>query len=355
MATITKRLTADGKPYYTTQIRLQGYPSQTATFNRITDAKKWVQDTESAIREGRHFKTAEAKKHSFADLVDRYIKEILPTKPKQARQQKQQLLWWKDKMGSYLLSDVTTAMIGQYRDELASGATTRGEHRNPATVVRYLAALSHAFTIAVNEWQWLEDSPMRKVKKPTESRGRVRFLDDGDRVKLLAACKESPNTLLYPCVVLALSSGMRQMELMKLSWPNVNLKDGFLILHETKNGERRRVPLSGLGLSLLQERAKVRRLDTTLLFPSDRNPQKPIDLRKAFASALRVAGITDFTWHDLRHCTASYLAMNGASLAEIAEILGHKTLGMVKRYAHLSDGHVSSVIESMNAKIFGGV
>ena len=355
MATIKTRTDKDGKPRYTVEIRLKGYPAQTATFKRKTDATKWIQDTESAIREGRHFKTAEAKKHTFADLADRYIKDILPTKPKQARQQKQQLEWWKDKMGAYLLSDVTAAMVGQYRDELASGATTRGEHRNPATVVRYLAALSHAFSVAVNEWEWLEDSPMRKVKKPTESRGRVRYLDEDDRARLLQACKESPNPLLYPCVIVALSSGMRQSELIGLNWRDVNLKDGFLILHETKNGERRRVPLSGLALSLLQEHAKVRRLDTTLLFPSDRNPQKPIDLRKAFASALRAAGITDFTWHDLRHCTASYLAMNGASLAEIAEILGHKTLAMVKRYAHLSDGHVSNVVASMNAKIFGGV
>ncbi len=354
MATITKRLNAEGKPYYTAQIRLKGYPAQTATFPRVTDAKNWVIVTEAAIKEGRHFKTAEAKKHSFADLVDRYIKDVLPGKPKQASQQRQQLEWWKEKMGVYLLSDVTPALIVQYRDELANGVTCRGTPRNPSTVVRYMAALSHAFTIAVKEWQWLEDSPSSKVTKPTESRGRVRFLEDDDREKLLQACKESPNPLLYPCVVLALSTGMRQMELMKLAWSNVNLKGGYIILHETKNGDRRRVPLSGLGLSLLQKHAKVRRLDTTLLFPSDRNPQKPIDLRKAFASALRVAEITDFKWHDLRHCTASYLAMNGASLAEIAEILGHKTLSMVKRYAHLSDGHVSSVIESMNTKIFGG-
>jgi site-specific recombinase XerD len=67
------------------------------------------------------------------------------------------------------------------------------------------------------------------------------------------------------------------------------------------------------------------------------------------------ADVKEFHWHDLRHCTASYLAMNGASLAEIAEVLGHKTLSMVKRYAHLSDGHVSNVVASMNAKIFGGV
>jgi len=238
---------------------------------------------------------------------------------------------------------------------LASGGTYRNTQRSPATVVRYMAALSHAFTIAVNDWQWLEDSPMRKVKKLKESRGRVRFLDDGERTELLTACKESSNPWLYPCVILALSTGMRQGELMGLKWQDVNLKDGYLILHETKNGERRRVPLAGLGLELLREHAKVRRLDTDLLFPGTVHKTKPIDLRKPFDTALKAAAITDFHWHDLRHCTASYLAMNGASLAEIAEVLGHKTLQMVKRYAHLSDGHVSNVVASMNAKIFGGV
>jgi len=75
--------------------------------NRKTDVKKWIQDTESAIREGRHFKTAEAKKHTFGDLVDRYIKDVLPTKPKQAAKQKTQLEWWKSKMGVYVLADIS--------------------------------------------------------------------------------------------------------------------------------------------------------------------------------------------------------------------------------------------------------
>jgi integrase len=158
--------------------------------------------------------------------------------------------------------------------------------------------------------------------------------------------------MLYPCVILALSTGMRQAEQMELEWSDVKLNDGFLILHETKNGERRRVTITGVSLELLKEHSKLRRLDTNLLFPSERNPQKPIDLRKAFANAMTSARITDFHWHDLRHSTASYLAMNGASLAEIAEVLGHKTLSMVKRYAHLSDGHVSNVVASMNSKIF---
>jgi integrase len=349
MARTKERLAADGTKRYTVEVRLKGYPAQTATFKRKTDANKWIQDTESAIREGRHFKTVEAKKHTFADLVDRYIKAVLPNyNVKEQTERKSKLLWWKDKIGVYLLADITPPLIVECRDSL-------GETRAPATVVRYMAALSHAFTVAVNEWQWVHENPAKKVTKPTEPDGRVRFLDDDERERFLAACKESNQTLLYPCVVLALSTGMRQAELMKLEWKDVNLKDGFLILHKTKNGERRRVPLAGHGLELLREHAKVRRIDTPLLFPSNSNPQKPMNLRSAFEYALERAGIDDFHWHDLRHCAASYLAMNGASSAELAEILGHKTLAMVKRYAHLSDGHVSNVVASMNEKIFGSI
>ena len=181
MARIKTRTATDGTLRYTAEVRLKGYPAQTATFKRLTDAKKWIQDTESAIREGRHFKTTEAKKHTLADMVDRYIKDVLPTKPKQAPAQLPQLERWKAEMGSYALADITPALIVECRDKLLTEPTPRGNIRSPATVVRYMAALSHAFTIAVNEWQWLEDSPMRKVKKPKESRGRVRFLDDDER------------------------------------------------------------------------------------------------------------------------------------------------------------------------------
>ena len=302
--------------------------------------------TEAAIKEGRHFKIAEAKKHTFADLAIRYYSEILPNyNEKEQGERKSKLEWWVSKIGYCLLADITPATINEHKNAMTQSA---------ATVDKYIKNLQHAFSIAVNEWEWLSDNPVKKVKSPKLPRGRVRFLDDDDRIKLLEACKESPNPLLYPCVILAISTGMRQAEQMELVWSDVNLKDGYLILHETKNGDRRRVTLAGASLELLKEHAKVRRLDTKLLFPSNRNPQKPIDLRKAFKNAMEKSQITDFKWHDLRHCTASYLAMNGASLAEIAEILGHRTLQMVKRYSHLSDGHVSSVIESMNAKIFGG-
>jgi integrase len=345
MATIRERKTSNGELRYQAQVRLKGFPLQTATFNRKTDAKRWIQHTESAIREGRHFKTSESKKRTLAELIERYIKDILPTKPKSMNAQGRQLRWWKKEIGYLSLSDITAPLLSEVRDRLHQG-------RQPATVVRYMAALSHAFTVAVNEWEWLEDNPMRKVRKPKEPRGRVRFLSDDERVKLLAACKASNCKQLYPVVVLALSTGMRQMEIMGIRWKDIDLNRGYIILHETKNGERRSVPLVGHAKDIITELSKVRQLNTSLVFFSGAKPTAPVFIRTPWGKALKEADIQDFKFHDLRHTAASYLAMNGASLAEISDILGHKTLQMVKRYAHLSEQHTSKVLESMNKAIF---
>jgi integrase len=377
LAVIEKRKTKDGKIQYRVKIRLKGYPPQTSTHETGRDAKRWAQDIESAIREGRHFKTAEAKKHTLGELIDRYIRDVLPQKKKSQKKQTAQLLWWKEQIGSYVLADVTPALIGEKRDELSNGKTYRGTQRSPATVVRYLSALSHAFAVAVKEWGWSEDSPMRKVSKLKESRGRVRFLDEHEKTRLLQACKDSSNSALYPVVMIALSTGMRYSEILNLTWTDVDLHRKRLILQETKNGERRAVPIAGQALELLDQLEKKRRIDTQLVFPKAKfqkqnivethchhsfqkhdlegvqKVQKPVQLRSAWETALKKAQIENFRFHDLRHCAASYLAMSGASLAEISEILGHKTLAMVKRYAHLSDSHKHTVVDRMNKHFLG--
>ncbi len=353
MAYIQERKDKDGKTHYRVQIRLKGHPITTATFDRKTDAKLWAQQTESAMRDGRHFKTAESKKHDFFELVDRYIENVVPTKPKNAAATTAQLLWWQEQIGHCLLSDLSPAIIAEQRDKLLKGTTFKGTIRSPSTVVRYLAALSHALTIATKEWGWLDESPMRKVTKPKEPRGRVRFLDDRERSALLKACKESSNPYLYIVVVIALSCGLRQGELMSLRWENIDLFKGRIVLHETKNGERRVVPLRGHALELLQVYALTKHQDFGLLFPSKEDTEKPIDLRFPWEQALKKAGIENYNFHDNRHSCASYLLMNGASLAEISEVLGHKTLAMVKRYSHLSEVHSAGVIERMNNAVFG--
>ena len=353
MATIEKR-TTNSATSYRAKVRLKGYPTQSATFARLTDAKKWVQDTESAIREGRHFKTSESKKHTVKDLVERYIKEILPQKPKSTIDQKTQLGWWKSGMGSFSLADVTPALITEYRSKLALEKSERkGAKRSNATVNRYCSVLSHAFTIAVKEWGWMQENPMMKIKKLKEPRGRVRFLNDEERERLLEACQESSSPFLYILVVLGISTGARKMEIRSLEWKDVDLNRGMIILHDTKNGERRSLPLVGIAKDLMKAHYKNRNKNTELVFPA-KNLQTPIDIRTPFETALQKAEIEDFKWHDLRHSCASYLAMNGATLAEIAGVLGHKTLSMVKRYSHISDAHTAGVVERMNSKIFGG-
>lgn len=344
MASIQKRSSKRGETSYRVEVRLKGYPAQRATFSRLTDAKRWAQSIEAAIREGRHFKTTEAKRHTFGDMVDRYIERVIPTKPK--CDYRTQLVWWRGELGQHTLADVTPALLADCRDRL-------GETRKAATVVKYLAALSNVYTKAVKEWGWLEDNPLRKVEKPRLPRGRIRFLSDDERSRLLSACKESDSQWLYLVVVLALSTGMRKNEIMRLKWQDVDLHQGKVTLHDTKNGERRVLPLAGLAMTLMLEHAKVRRLDTDLLFPGKVKNHSPVDLRTPWETALKRAEIDDFRFHDLRHSAASYLAMNGASLAEIAEVLGHKTLQMVKRYAHLSEAHTAQVVAGMNEKIFG--
>jgi integrase len=155
-----------------------------------------VQVTEAAIVEGRYFKTAEAKRHTLAELIDPYLVDVLPHKrPSTVRDQERQLRWWKARLGHYALVDITPALIAEYRDTLRRGTAKR---RANATVVRYLAALSHAFSVAVREWQWCDDNPVRKITKPKEPRGRVRYLSDQERHQLREACQASRNPTYTP-------------------------------------------------------------------------------------------------------------------------------------------------------------
>jgi integrase len=244
-------------------------------------------------------------------------------------------------------------MLIEQRDKLLNSEGRNVEKRAPATINRYMNALSHAFTIAINEWEWLQDHPMKKISKLPEPRGRVRFLDDDERKRLLNACQQVDSPYLYMFVVLALSTGARHGELTHLRWRDVDFKRKVIVLHDTKNKERRVLPLAHHALELIQAHHKERDTASDLVFPAPRNPREPWASRTSWLEALEKAKIEDFRFHDLRHSAASYLAMNGASLTEIAEVLGHKTLAMVKRYAHLSEAHTAKVVASMNQKIFG--
>ena len=350
---------------YRVLIRLKGCPSQSATFTRKTDAKKWAQDTESAIRDGRHFKSVESKRHTVNDMIDRYIQDIVPGKKDESNTTRQ-LLYWKDQIGHKLLSEITTPLIVSIRDRLlkepyhttrkvGSSVVTTERLRSKATINRYMAAFGHCLTIATTQWEWLESNPMKNVKKQDEPQGRIRFLSDDERERLLTACQNSTNPILFTIVVLALSTGMRKGEILNLTWDDVDFINQRITLHDTKNGETRAVHLAGKALELLQElKREKHRGDNNYVFPGKfALNHGPASFRTAWLTALKKAEVTNFHFHDLRHSAASYLAMSGAPLLDIAAILGHKTLSMVKRYSHLSESHIGSRVAAMNKKIFG--
>lgn len=347
MATIEKRAGTDGTQYRV-KLRLRGYPPASATFDRLTDAKRWAAETEASIRAGRYFAQAEARRHTVAEAVERYITETLPASSVTEGMKKdtaRYLRWWTEQVGHLTLADLTPVVIREQRDGLRNRITQHGKPASAALVNRHLAALSVMLSTIVKDWGWLDDSPMRKVDKLTEPRGRTRFLSDEERDALLQACE--PGSALHAIVVVALCTGARRGEILGLRWGDVDLIRERVIFRDTKNGETRAVPLVGPALDVVKDRSKVRQIGNDYVFPGA--PGKPLEITRPFERARIRAGLDDFTFHDLRHSAASWLAMNGATLAEIAEILGHKTLAMVKRYSHLTEGHTRGVLERMVA------
>ena len=227
----------------------------------------------------------------------------------------------------------------------------RGD-RGPATVNRYLANFSSLCSHAMRHWQLLSENPVSKVPKLKEPPGRVRFLDDDEKQRLLKAA-ESISKSLHLAVVLALSTGARRMNVWSLSWHDIDLTNGkeTVTFAKTKNDSTVILPLAGKVIKLLLDYRKVRRLDTNLLFPSRVDANKAIDFKAPFARALKQAEIEDFRWHDLRHSAASYLAQQGVDLRRIAAILGHKSLSMSLRYSHLNVEHLREDLEKMTSRI----
>lgn len=353
MGSIRELPKKDGSKSYHAEIRLRGYPVERENFRTRSAAKKWIQDTESAIRDGRHSKVSEAKRHTVGELIGRFITQWLPKNPKSQSKQTALLMWWKQRLGHLTLADLTSGVIAESRDALLIETTKRKKLRSPSTVNRYLASISKALAVAVQEWGWIDDSPMRKVSKPNEAAGRERFLSIEEKDRLLAVCKESYNPFLYPLVSLAILTAMRYGELINLKWNDIDFDLGSITLRETKNGDRRILPLTDSVKAIFKQLPSYQLGATHLIFSSQRqnNQSGVVSVRAAFQKALEKANIKEFRWHDLRHTAASYLAMQGATQGELMAILGHRSPHMTRRYAHYSQGHLRKILEKSNSTL----
>ncbi len=350
MATIDARKGRDGKLYWRARVRLKGQPPQTRSFDRKTDAVRWAEKMQTEIRDGR-LSPREIRRHTLKELIKEYRGRLergaLPRKRRystseQAKRGKK-LDWWSKRLGAYYLPEITARRIDEALSDLEE-CGPGGRPVSPATQVRYLALLGHVFQLGV-KLEWLVDNPVRTVDRPTEPRGRMRFLDHDERGRLLNACRMSPNPQLYSLVILALATGARQGELLRLHPAHLDMERGIAVLHETKNGQRRALPLSSPAILAVNEMLGVHHPGSDLLF-ADHTGRARFP-RGAWEAAVRSAKLEDFKFHDLRHTFASYLAMSGATLPELAAALGHKTLAMVQRYAHLSEQHTSNVVNRM--------
>lgn len=362
MGTIQKRIKKNGKATFKAVIRIQGYPTLTATFDKKTSAQLWIQEHEPDMKKGKHLKNYEPAKYTLSDLIQRYINNELKERKSDQDKFKMHLAWWNKHLGSYSLNAIDNILLTEYRDKLAKekcliprkGMQPKESEklRSNGTVNRYMATLSTVFAVAVKEYGWLEENPMLKVVKKKEPKGRVRFLEDKEVTKLLKEC-QNISYELYLCVLIALSTGARYSEIVNLTWKNIDLEHRQFHFLNTKNGEDRGVAITSNVYQELKEFKKVQKINNNFIFTG--KDDNILYLRGQFERALKYAKIKDFHFHDLRHTAASYLAKGGASLLEIATILGHKTLAMVQRYSHLTKGHTATVLETMNKEMFKNI
>jgi integrase len=349
MATFEKRLGKTGKPTWRVRVRRANGPWLTKSFRRKQDAEEWARSIEHKLDVGEHVPSSEARRRTLGDAIDRFLTVTLPQSKhqKNTAEQTRILTWWKGELGDRPLVAITPSVIAEVRDRLATEPARRGKPRSGATINRRITALSAVMRVAVKEYGWLAKNPIPNVTRMPDSKGRERFLSDPERKALLAACEASPCPALSPLVRLALATGARKGELLGLLWRDVSLPHRRVTFRDTKNNDTRTVPLAAPAVEALQAWRKVR-LPVAEVFPI---PAPTID--KAWQAARAEAGLPDVRFHDLRHSAASYLAMSGASLMDIAAILGHKTLAMVKRYSHLSEQHTTAAVDRMAEKFLG--
>jgi integrase len=210
------------------------------------------------------------------------------------------------------------------------------------------ACLSSIFRYAIKEQSYLSANPVAQVPSRTEKNKRTRFLSDEERNALLTACHESDWNKLYLLVLMALTTGARLGELLGLHWDEIDFKERTTLLIDTKNGDSRILTIPE---STINELQRFREVGSGLVFPSPTKFRKPFEFRKHWHKAMADAGIEGFRFHDLRHSCASMLVMNGATLYEAGQVLGHKSQQTTARYAHLSTGHKQALTD----RILGGV
>ena len=298
---------------------------------------------------------------TVGDLIDLYMAQYAGRDDTRA----QRLAWWQAKVADLTLETISDDHVHAALEHLADNPPRYFAGRDadgkpvmkakrkklaPATVNRYSAALASVLTWAIRKRiapkGWVH--PCRSVERRPENNEKTRFLSRDERDRLLAACKASKWPRLYVLVLLALTTGARKGELLGLRWADIDWQTRIAHVGRTKNGDAKALPLVPAALEQLQG---FKGEAAELVFASTEVPTKAYSFEPRFGQALKAAHIRGFRFHDLRHSAASHLAQNGATLLEIADLLGHRQMSMTKRYSHLAAGHRTALVNRVMGEL----
>ncbi len=286
----------------------------------------------------------ESKKILFQDFATEYLQYSETNKAKDTYKRDHIIInrylmpVWK---GEYL-TDISPKMVEDYK-------IRRFGIAQPTTINRELCTVKNMFRKAM-DWEYLRDNPARTVKRFRTPQGTLRFLSKKEAGCLLDACNKTRYPYLYPAVAIALHTGMRIGEILRLRWEDVDFNEGRINVvsrkeGHTKNYESRSVPLSSFVKNVLQ--TLTRNLSSPYVL-CRQSGQKLDEIEYPWKVALKLSGIPHARFHDLRHTFASWLVMAGVDLRSVQELLGHKRIEMTMRYAHLSPGHMRKAIETLD-------
>jgi len=329
MATIQRVKNKKGYSYRAI-VRNIGLKEISKTFPNRQLANQFIYKMESD-RQARALYDGRNSDKLFYEIANEYLKyEYRGSRPKQ---QKSMTNFWLESLGDTMISDITSSDIERGLEALPSVLSN-------ATKNRYKAVVSVIFSYAIRRYG-LTHNPVQNIRSMRENNHRVRYLSDNERKRLYEACRVSKWTKLYLVVLMAITTGARKGELTHLRWSNIDLEMQTASVETTKNGLPKVMPLTD---EVMAELERFIGQESELIFNSEIKTNKPYEFNKLWKKALKSAQIEDFRFHDLRHTTASYLAQNGATLLEIADVLGHKQISVTKRYAHLCITHKTKLI-----------
>jgi integrase len=319
---------------YRVLIRKKGFKSITKVFSSKRMAIQFANRVESSNEALLAFGGENKTKHSLGDVVQDYLAREY--KGKDYKKQSTRLSFWVKSIDVKPISDISISDVSEAMLRLPNGLSN-------ATINRYKSALSVVFNYACRQYN-LTSNPVGLIPSKPEDNHRVRYLSTLEKNRLLQACGVAAWSKLYLLVLMAITTGARRGELLGLRWNDIDFERQTAYVKTTKNGQPKVLPLTN---DVVNELTRFRQQDSSLIFNSEVKSDKAFCFNKQWKKALNEAEVDNFRFHDLRHTTASYLAMSGASLLEIADVLGHKQIQMTKRYAHLCIDHKQRLINSV--------